>query len=84
MANIKTAISIQESLFQEIDLLSKELNVSRSRLFSLAAQEFIDKYQNQKLLEQLNKAYEDGLDADERVMLRQMKLKQRKHVEGEW
>ena len=37
MANIKTAISVEKPLFEELCALSKEMEVSRSYLFSLAA-----------------------------------------------
>ena len=41
MANIKTAISLQESLFAQAEDLARDLNVSRSRLFVLALENFI-------------------------------------------
>ena len=39
MASIKTAISLQQSLFEQVDTLARELQVSRSRLFALAIEE---------------------------------------------
>ena len=59
MAVVKTAISLESSLFQQINELAGELNVSRSRLFALAAQEFIARHESRKLLDALNAAYED-------------------------
>jgi len=35
MPNIKTAVSLDESLFAQADNLAKKLHISRSRFFSL-------------------------------------------------
>ena len=51
MANVKTAISLQQSPFDRVDALARELTISRSRLFTIAVEEFIQRYENQKLLE---------------------------------
>jgi len=59
MANIKTAISIDKPIFEEVNDLAKNLNISRSRVFALAAKEFIQRHKNLKLLNALNEAYDD-------------------------
>ena len=59
MANIKTAISIEEPLFKEVEALAKELEVSQSHLFALAAREFIQRHKNQKLSDAQNATYDD-------------------------
>ena len=59
MANIKTAISIEKPIFDQINVLAKDLNVTRSRLFAMAAQEFVQRHKNIKLLQLLNEAYDD-------------------------
>ena len=84
MANIKTAISIEKSLFEQAESIAREMKVSRSSLFALALQDFIRRHQNEELLRCINEAYEDMPDADEQERLRKMLRKQRKVVEGEW
>ena len=59
MPNMKTAISIEETIFQQMDSLAKKLRISRSRLFSIAAQEFLQRNNNMELLKSLNAAYDD-------------------------
>ena len=59
MANVKTAISIEKSIFEQMDSLAKKTKISRSRLFAIAAQEFIQRNTNRDLLESLNTAYQD-------------------------
>jgi metal-responsive CopG/Arc/MetJ family transcriptional regulator len=67
MSNVKTAISIEKPVFEQMDMLAKTLNISRSRLFTLAAREFIQRHQNIELLKQINEAYEDAPDPDPAV-----------------
>ena len=56
---IKTAISIQKSLFEQAESLAQQLNLSRSALFGLAIETFIKTHENQILLEKINQAYFD-------------------------
>lgn len=81
---IKTAISLEESLFERVDALAKELNISRSYLFALAAQEFIERHENQHLLEATNAAYDDLPDPYEQALRQEMRAKHRQLVEGDW
>ena len=60
----KTAISIDETLFAKVDALAKELEVSRSYLFSVATEEYIERYENRRMLAELNAVY-DGSPVDE-------------------
>lgn len=84
MTNVKTAISLQQSLFEQAEALADELKISRSRLFSLALEDFLRRSHNQQLLEKLNAAYEDVADAKEQTLRRHMRSQHRRIVEGEW
>jgi metal-responsive CopG/Arc/MetJ family transcriptional regulator len=84
MANIKTAISIEKPLFDEIEALSEELRVSRSSLFTLAAREFIQRHKSLKLMEAINAAYKDSPAINEEKLRAQMKSKQRRLVKDQW
>lgn len=84
MAQIKTAISLKASLLEQADALAQELEVSRSRLFALAVEAFIQSRQNQKMLENLNNAYDDAPDPVEREQLQRMRRKQRHLLKGQW
>jgi metal-responsive CopG/Arc/MetJ family transcriptional regulator len=84
MAHIKTAISLQQALFEQIDTLAKEMKVSRSRFFALAAEEFIQRHQNQRLLEAINNAYDDLPDAREQSLRTAMRQHHKQMVEGQW
>lgn len=84
MANKKTAISIEKPLFEEIDALAEEMEVSRSYLFAMAAREFIQRRKSQKLLEAINAAYRDSPDLVEERLREEMKSKYRGLVKDRW
>ena len=83
-STIKTAISIQKTLFEEAENLAQELNVSRSELFGLAIESFVRNYQNQKLLEEINQAYAGEPDPQDQVRLTKMRKHHRKLVRNAW
>lgn len=69
MSTVKTAISIEKSIFEQMDILAKNLNISRSRLFSIAAREFIERHNNLELLKLINAAYEDSSEIEPTVSM---------------
>jgi metal-responsive CopG/Arc/MetJ family transcriptional regulator len=81
---VKTAISIQKPLFEQAEDLARKLNVSRSRLFGLALEEFIRRRENRELLEQINAAYADEPESAELTVQRKVRQSHRRMVEGEW
>ena len=84
MRSIKTAISIQESLFEQAEHLARKMKVSRSRLFVLALEDYISHQQNRELLAQINAAHADKPDLPEKAFHRKMKRVHRQMVQGEW
>lgn len=82
-ASVKTAISMQQHLFDEVNALASELNVSRSKLFVLAIEEFIKKNENKKMLSQINAAFSDSPDDLERKNTEAMKKKQKQILEND-
>lgn len=83
MAYVKTAISLEESLFREAESLAENMQVSRSKLFATAVSEFISKYKNQQLLAEINAAYADAPDKQEKNNLESMRVKQRQLLRDE-
>jgi metal-responsive CopG/Arc/MetJ family transcriptional regulator len=77
MTNIKTAVSLQNHLFDQADEIAKEMKVSRSTVFALALEDYIQRYRNRQLLEQINRAYTDSPDLEEVERLVRMQRKQR-------
>jgi metal-responsive CopG/Arc/MetJ family transcriptional regulator len=84
MPGIKTAISLQKSLFIQAETLAREMKVSRSRLFVLALEDYLRRHQNLQLLERINQTCDDAPDATEQKRLRRMRRLHRKAVEGTW
>jgi metal-responsive CopG/Arc/MetJ family transcriptional regulator len=65
MSHVRTGISLQDVLLKEADTIAQELDIPRSQMFSLALQEFIRRYRNRKLLEQINDAYSTSPEPNE-------------------
>ncbi|MEW6618603.1 MAG: CopG family transcriptional regulator [bacterium] len=84
MANVKTAISIQKSLFEGIESLAQRMNVSRSHLVAMAVKDFLQRQQNQQLLQQLNDAYGDAPDLAERKYEKNVRARHKRLVRGQW
>lgn len=84
MESIKTAISIDKSLFAQANALARRLKVSRSRLFVMALEDFIRQQENRKLLEEVNEVYADEPGETERALLRKMRNSTRRLIEGQW
>ncbi|EMS81728.1 ribbon-helix-helix domain-containing protein [Desulfotignum phosphitoxidans] len=82
MPNVKTAISIEKPVFEQMDILAKNLNVSRSRLFTMAAREFIQRHNNIELLKLINEAYKDTTETEPMVTM--MHSKHYGMVKDQW
>ena len=82
--NVKTAISLDESLFKKVTGLARELKVSRSRLFAMALEEFLNDRENEALLASIDAAHGEAPSKEEQAYLDRMKKYHRKHLEGEW
>lgn len=70
MAHVKTAISLDESLFREAERWAGKLGVSRSQLYARAVEEYVRGRENEELLRRLNEAHADGLDEEDEEVLR--------------
>ena len=85
MPNKKIAVSIEEPLFERADALAEQMSVSRSRLYELALEMFIQKQESQQMLEQLNRVCaENPPTAEEKQLLEAMQRRKCSLVEGEW
>ena len=70
MPHVKTAISLDESLFKEAEALAKKMGISRSQLFARAVVDYVLQRENEELLEHLDAAHADGLDEEDREALK--------------
>jgi metal-responsive CopG/Arc/MetJ family transcriptional regulator len=83
MASVKTALSLQKSLLDDMEAISQQMNISPSQLAAIALEEFVDRYQSRQMLEQINTAYADAPDQDEQKLLRGMRRHQRQILEND-
>lgn len=80
MPGVKTAISLDENLLNQVNQLANDLHVSRSKLFSLAVKDYLKKQEGKKILAQLNAAYGDSPSKEEAAITKAMHRKQHKIV----
>lgn len=81
---IKTAISIEESLYRQVQKLAEEMSVSRSHVFAEAVRSYLRQRQNRMLLEELNAAYSEPPSATEKKVRQAWRRQHRRKVAGGW
>ena len=70
---MKTAISIPDDLFKEVNKLARKNKTSRSQIFRTAVEEYLEKLKSHKLLEAINSAYADE-ETYEEMLLRKKSI----------
>lgn len=81
MSQIKTAISIHQSIYQQMEKLSRDLKISRSRVYEMAAREFLKLSRDQQVTDQLNQVYANDADPEDDELLARLKPYYRKVLE---
>ena len=54
---MKTAISVPDEVFARVDRFARRHKVSRSAVFTAAAQEYVQHHQRESITERLNSVY---------------------------
>jgi metal-responsive CopG/Arc/MetJ family transcriptional regulator len=65
---MKTAISIPDEIFREIERFSKEHRYSRSEVFVMAVKEFLEKLKSRELFNALNEVYSEPESLEETTL----------------
>jgi antitoxin MazE6 len=71
---MKTAISIPDEVFEEVEEFAKQHHFSRSEVFVIAVKELMEKIKSRQLLDTLNGLYAD-IETREDKSLRKRALK---------
>jgi metal-responsive CopG/Arc/MetJ family transcriptional regulator len=56
---MKTAISVPDAIFYEVEQCASDLGISRSEVYSRAAADFVKARRTKSITEQLNRVYAD-------------------------
>jgi metal-responsive CopG/Arc/MetJ family transcriptional regulator len=70
---MKTAISIPDEIFKEVEKFSKEHQSSRSEVFAIAVREFLEKMKSKELFNALNEAYSEAESSEEATLRKKSK-----------
>jgi hypothetical protein len=84
MATVKTAISLPEDVYMRAQREAERQNVSRSRLFSKAIDDYLIRLENAEMIKAIDEAYADGLDPDETEFLQAASRHIAELTEGEY
>ena len=60
---MKTAISIQDDIFEAAEETARELQISRSELYARAVREFVTRHSRANVTGRLNRIYGDNAQA---------------------
>ncbi|MCL2008732.1 MAG: ChpI protein [Treponema sp.] len=55
---MKTAISLPDALYRNAEKTAEFLGISRSKLYSLALEEFLQKHNGEMIIKKINEVYE--------------------------
>lgn len=84
MPAVKTAVSLDDALFQKAEKVATELEMSRSGLYALAIGEFLERYETKSIQEQINAVLADVDDEADRAFLRATRQHLGKLLPNEW
>jgi hypothetical protein len=82
MATVKTAISIDRSLFNEVEKLARQTHLSRSQIFSQAIKSIVKRKDNIVLLQRLNEVYGSGPVPEETARQKRIKRSAARLLKG--
>ena len=74
----KTTISIDAELLAVTDTIAVEMEVSRSQVVATALDQYIQRYQNRELLNQINDAYANEPDPEDAETMKFIYSRRRK------
>jgi hypothetical protein len=83
-ARCHSAISIDDELMQAADEAVRLMGLSRSRLFSLAVGDFLQRREREEILAQLDAVYAEGAKPLEGQLLQGIKARVRQTVKERW
>jgi len=81
---MKTAISVDDQLVMAADRAAREIGISRSRLFSLALQDYLRNREHHRILEELNRVYGGDTQQAEKRVAKRLKAKFRPTIKENW
>ena len=56
---MKTAVSISDNVYKKAERFAKKAKITRSKLYSTAIEEYLERQERKKIIEQINKVCEE-------------------------
>jgi len=70
---MKTAVSIPDEIFKEVEKFAKEHKYSKSKVVTVAIGEFLERIKSKQLLDALNEIYSDIESTDDAIVRKKAK-----------
>jgi metal-responsive CopG/Arc/MetJ family transcriptional regulator len=84
MHTMKTAISVDGHLLHEADQAARQMGLSRSRLFSLALENYLRQRRQEQMIEKLNQVYAGEPNPSDLRTAKRVKAKFRSTITERW
>ena len=81
---MKTAISLADDLLKEADRTAHAMGLSRSRLFSVALEDYLRRQRQEQMMAQLNQVYSGHPDPSEARIVRGIKKTVQRTIKDRW
>jgi metal-responsive CopG/Arc/MetJ family transcriptional regulator len=81
---MRATISIDDEVLREADETGRRMGLSRSRFFTLAVGDFLQRQRQEQMLLRLNEVYADKEQPAEKRLLNGIKAKARRTVKDPW
>lgn len=78
---MKTAVSIPDPIFKSADRLARKLKMSRSRLYAVAVESFVQRHDQDAIIAKLNEVYATESSALDPVL---QSIQARSIAKDEW
>ncbi len=84
MTTVKTAISLNKTIYHRMDVMARRLKVPRSRLCAMALEEFFRREETKALMRTLNEAYAKPSPPEDQAALKRMRRLSWTTVKDRW
>ena len=81
---MKAMISMDDALLQEADEAARSMGLSRSRLFTLAVENFLERRRQEQMLDRLNEVYSNDVGPAGKALQKGIKRKVHRAVKERW
>jgi metal-responsive CopG/Arc/MetJ family transcriptional regulator len=81
---VKIAISVEKELYNKAEKLAAKMQITRSKLYSIALEKFLMEKENEFLLREINENYQESDPGEEKILNAMKKYREKTIEMEEW